>query len=88
MPAIEIDSLDDIRLAPYRSLKTTNATRWADSFIAEGDKLVRRLLASDFQAKSLLVSRRWLEEFAPLAPAKCPAEAGHAGAGLAAAPVP
>lgn len=72
MPAIEIHSLDDIRLAPYRSLKTTNATRWADSFIAEGDKLVRRLLASDFQAKSLLVSRRWLEEFAPLAPANCP----------------
>jgi tRNA G18 (ribose-2'-O)-methylase SpoU len=56
------------RLDAFRNLKTTNATRWAGTFIAEGDKLVRRLLASDFTVEALLVSERYQPQFSSLAP--------------------
>ena len=69
---IEIASLDDPRLAPYRQLKATNLTRWSGLFVAEGEKLVRRLLASDYETASVLVARRYLEEFTALAPAETP----------------
>jgi tRNA G18 (ribose-2'-O)-methylase SpoU len=68
MPILRIESLSDPRLDPYRSLKATNATRWAGKFVAEGDKLVRRLLASDFSVESLLVGDRYLAQFSSLAP--------------------
>lgn len=72
MPVVEIASLDDPRLAPYRELKKSNLTRWSGLFVAEGEKLVRRLLASGYETASLLVGRRYLEEFAALAPAETP----------------
>ena len=72
MPVVEIGALDDPRLAPYRELKKSNLTRWSGLFVAEGEKLVRRLLASDYETASLLVGRRYLEEFAALAPAETP----------------
>jgi tRNA G18 (ribose-2'-O)-methylase SpoU len=72
MPAIEIASLDDPRLEPYRHLKDTNRTRWAGLFVAEGEKLVRRLLASDYETASVLVGRRYAEEFRSLAPEETP----------------
>jgi tRNA G18 (ribose-2'-O)-methylase SpoU len=70
MPISSIESLDDERLAPYRSLKATNATRWSRRFVAEGEKLVRRLLASDFAVHSLLLAERYASSFAQLAPAE------------------
>ncbi|HET6879172.1 MAG TPA: hypothetical protein VFI31_03390, partial [Pirellulales bacterium] len=63
---VEISSLDDRRLDPYRHLKQNNLTRWSGLFIAEGDKLTRRLLESDFETVSVLVERRYVESFAPL----------------------
>lgn len=63
-----IESLDDPRLAPYRSLKATNDTRWTGRFVAEGDKLVRRLLASHFRVHSMLASVRYFAEMQALAP--------------------
>ena len=72
MPSVLINSIDDPRLAPYRNLKETNATRWAGRFIAEGEKLVRRLLASDFPVESILVGRRFETRFAPLIPPEVP----------------
>ncbi|HEV3416885.1 MAG TPA: hypothetical protein VG056_08740, partial [Pirellulales bacterium] len=65
---IRITSLDDPRLEPYRYLKDTNRTRWAGLFICEGEKLVRRLLASDFPVESILLSNRFEPEFGSLAP--------------------
>jgi tRNA G18 (ribose-2'-O)-methylase SpoU len=65
---IRITSLDDPRLEPYRHLKDTNRTRWAGLFICEGEKLVRRLLASDFPAESVLLSSRFEPQFRSLAP--------------------
>ena len=48
MPLIPVADLDDPRLASYRHLKATNATRWRDDFIVEGPKLVGRLARSRF----------------------------------------
>ncbi len=71
--AIEIiETLDDRRLEPYRNLKATNRTRWSNQFIAEGALVVRRLLESDFEVASVLVSRRNEREFATLAAPECP----------------
>jgi tRNA G18 (ribose-2'-O)-methylase SpoU len=64
MAILRIDSLDDPRLAPYRNLKTSNDTRHAGCFVAEGQKLVERLLASDCIVRSLLVADRYLAQCA------------------------
>jgi len=53
-----VDRLEDRRLDPYRSLKIASLHRRAGLFIAEGDKVVERLLASDFEVVSVLVSER------------------------------
>lgn len=57
-------SLDDPRLEPYRALKRSNATRWTRRFVAEGGKLVWRLLASGIEVESLLLAERVANEFA------------------------
>jgi len=56
MPEISIDSIDDPRLEPYRHLKQRNLTRHSGLFIAEGMRLVQRLLDSDFSIHSILAS--------------------------------
>ena len=63
-----IASLDDPRLTPFRSLKRTNETRWAKQFVAEGDKLVERLLESDYPLVSVLVSERFVDRWAGRVP--------------------
>jgi tRNA G18 (ribose-2'-O)-methylase SpoU len=72
MAQISISSLDDPRLAVYRQLKRSNLTRWSGLFIAEGDKVVRRLLASRIEVVSVLAAERCLLEFAPLVPPHVP----------------
>lgn len=66
MNVFRIDDVSDARLMPYRNLKATNDTRWTGQFVVEGDKLVRRLLDSDFTVASLLVSQGYLSKYAPL----------------------
>jgi tRNA G18 (ribose-2'-O)-methylase SpoU len=68
MPLTRINSLDDPRLEPYRNLKDTNRTRWEGLFIAEGEKLVRRLLASNFPVESVLLSDRFQAQLGSLVP--------------------
>lgn len=58
MPIHRIMSLDDSRLAPFLSLKKSNATRWSDTFVAEGAKLVERTLAAGVEVVSVLLSER------------------------------
>jgi tRNA G18 (ribose-2'-O)-methylase SpoU len=58
MPFIPINDPDDPRIAVYRSLKATNATRGLDQFVVEGERLVDRLLASRFPTVSVLVCDR------------------------------
>ncbi|MCE9592296.1 MAG: RNA methyltransferase [Planctomycetes bacterium] len=63
-----VDSLNDPRVAPYRNLKDRELASEGDRFIAEGEHLVRRLLASDFPVESVLLSTRVADEIAPLVP--------------------
>src|SRR5579863_4468364 len=64
---IDIASPDDPRLDPYRNLKQSNLTRWSRLFIAEGEKLTRRLLASEFETVSVLLGQGYVEALAPFA---------------------
>jgi tRNA G18 (ribose-2'-O)-methylase SpoU len=68
MPRELIHSIDDARLEAYRNLKDTNRTRWVGLFIAEGEKLVRRLLASDFAIESVLLCERFEPSLGALVP--------------------
>jgi tRNA G18 (ribose-2'-O)-methylase SpoU len=72
MPIVPIDSLDDPRVAPYRNLKDRELARAGDRFIAEGEQVVRRLIASDYPTESMLLARRRAGEVAPLAPPDVP----------------
>jgi len=67
-----IDNLSDPRLDPYRDLKQTNRTRWSGTFIAEGDKLVERLLASSYPVDSVLMAERFVEAWHPQLPPALP----------------
>jgi tRNA G18 (ribose-2'-O)-methylase SpoU len=72
MPLVPIRSLDDPRLDIYRDLKRSNLTRWSGRFIAEGAKVVERLLASDFPVESVLVSERRVEQLFATVPVDVP----------------
>lgn len=66
MLPIEIADLHDPRVDAFRNLKRCNATRWASTFVAEGDKLVLRLLASRYPVESVLAAPNCLERLPPL----------------------
>ena len=57
---------------PYRELKKSNLTRWSGQFIAEGWLVVERLLASDCEIESVLVSERRRETIVPRIPPDVP----------------
>ncbi|MCA8998679.1 MAG: RNA methyltransferase [Planctomycetaceae bacterium] len=58
-----LSSTDDPRLDPYRDLKRTNRTRGSRHFIAEGIRVVERLLASDFEVQSVVVDEAHRRRF-------------------------
>lgn len=66
------NSPDDPRLQVYRDLKRTNLTRWSGLFIAEGDKVVDRLLTSGLTLHSVLVGRGWLTRYESRVPPEVP----------------
>lgn len=66
-----ICSLDDPRVAPYRSLRD-RTLRGESLFVAEGRLLVLRLLQSDYRAESVFVADPWADEFRPLVPDHVP----------------
>ncbi len=72
MPLVPIHTLDDPRVAPYRNLKDRELAREGGRFIAEGELIVRRLLASDFPTESLLLAERRVAEIAPRVPPEIP----------------
>ena len=61
-----IDSLDLPDLAPYRTMKRPVEHEVRGIFVAEGVKVVQRLLESQFQVASVLLPTKWLTEFEPL----------------------
>ncbi|WP_459555733.1 TrmH family RNA methyltransferase [Lacunimicrobium album] len=65
MPIVRIDDVTDERLAVYQEVRQTNLTRWSGRFIAEGWRVVERLIASGLEVESVLISERRGEEFGP-----------------------
>ena len=56
-----ITSFDDPNLAPYRTLRRPIEHQHQGIFVAEGEKVVRRLLESPFEVISLLLVPKWFE---------------------------
>jgi rRNA methylases len=72
VPQIPVHSIDDPRLAPYRALNERNLTRQSGLFIAEGDKVTERLIASRYPVASLLAEAAWAELLEPRLPPETP----------------
>lgn len=60
MPVLRVSSIDDSRLRPYRDLTSTNSAQEMGLFVAEGKRLVERLMASAHRVHSVLVERQYL----------------------------
>src|SRR5438045_3385089 len=67
-----LESLDDPRVAHYRNLKDRELERRGKLFIAEGEHLVRRLLASDFEIESVLLAERRAAEMSAVVDDRAP----------------
>jgi tRNA G18 (ribose-2'-O)-methylase SpoU len=72
MPLLPIADLEDPRLLPYRDLTQRNLIRQSGLFIAEGEKVVRRLIESPFPVHSLLAVPEFAERYAQLLPEETP----------------
>jgi tRNA G18 (ribose-2'-O)-methylase SpoU len=68
MPVDPVHSFDHPLLAPYRNLKDKELARQGGRFIAEGENVVRRLLASSTNVESVLLAKRKESAIAPLVP--------------------
>jgi tRNA G18 (ribose-2'-O)-methylase SpoU len=77
-PIITIDNLSDARIDVYTRLKDREVAAQGGRFIAEGELVVRRLLASRYAVESVLLAERRVEEMAPLVPAGVPVFAAPA----------
>jgi tRNA G18 (ribose-2'-O)-methylase SpoU len=61
-----VDSLELPELAPYRTMRRPEDHVRQRLFVAEGDKVVRRLLESQCEVVSALMPEKWVQELAPL----------------------
>jgi tRNA G18 (ribose-2'-O)-methylase SpoU len=66
----KIESFDLPELQPYRTMRRQHEHRQQGIFVAEGEKVVRRLLESKFSVVSVLLPEKWLQELAPLLQAR------------------
>jgi tRNA G18 (ribose-2'-O)-methylase SpoU len=66
----QVDTLDLPELAPYRTMKRPHEHREQGIFVAEGEKVVRRLLESRFPVVSVMLPDKWVEPFTPLLQAR------------------
>lgn len=63
---IPITDLDLPELQPYRTLRRQEEHYRQRIFVAEGEKTLRRLLATEFVVVSVLLTNEWLAVFEPL----------------------
>jgi tRNA G18 (ribose-2'-O)-methylase SpoU len=63
-----VSSLDVPELHPYRTLRRPFEQRQQGIFVAEGEKVVRRLLESPLSVISLLVTSQWLDRLSTTYP--------------------
>ena len=61
-----IESFDLPELQPYRTMRRQHEHRQRGIFVAEGEKVVRRLLESSFGVVSVLLPEKWLRDLDPL----------------------
>jgi tRNA G18 (ribose-2'-O)-methylase SpoU len=61
-----ISSFDLPGLQPYATMRRSREHEQQGVFVAEGTKVVRRLLESDFTVLSIVLPESWLAEFQPL----------------------
>ena len=61
-----LSSLDAPELAPYRNMRAQPDTRVEGIFVAEGEKVVRRLLESRLEVVSLMLPEKWLGRYSEL----------------------
>jgi len=62
----KIESLDIPELIPYRTMRRQSEHEAQGIFVAEGEKVVRRLLESSFTVVSVLLPEKWLRLLKPL----------------------
>lgn len=65
-----ITDFDDPRLAPYRNMRLQVDHLGEGLFVAEGEKVVRRMLESRHEVVSVLVPPSWQAEYEPLLEAR------------------
>ncbi len=58
-----VDDFDDPRVVPFKGMRTCNWTAGSGWFIAEGAKLVERLMRSEYAIHSLLISDKYLDQW-------------------------
>jgi len=66
----QIESFDLPELQPYRTMRRQHEHREQGIFVAEGEKVVRRLLESKFSVVSVLLPEKWLTELGSLLQAR------------------
>jgi tRNA G18 (ribose-2'-O)-methylase SpoU len=66
----EIRSLELPALQPYRTMRRHLDHQRQGIFVAEGEKVVRRLLQSDFTVVSVLLPAKWLKDLEPILQAR------------------
>jgi len=66
----KISSFDSPELQPYATMRRPAEHETLGIFVAEGVKVVRRLLASHFVVASVVLPDKWLEDFRPLIEAR------------------
>ncbi len=57
----QIDSLENPELTPYRTLRRTADHEKEGIFIAEGEKVIARLMESDLEVVSVLTTKEWFK---------------------------
>jgi tRNA G18 (ribose-2'-O)-methylase SpoU len=72
MPRIQVNSIDEEPLAPYRDLNQRNLTRQSGLFIAEGEKVVERLIESSYEVASVLAEPAFAEKLEDRLPSDVP----------------
>jgi tRNA G18 (ribose-2'-O)-methylase SpoU len=66
----KIESFELPELQPYRTMRRQHSHREQGLFVAEGEKVVRRLLESKFSVVSVLLPEKWLRDLGPLLQAR------------------
>jgi tRNA G18 (ribose-2'-O)-methylase SpoU len=60
-----IENFEDAHLAPYRTMRRQREQRLQGIFVAEGEKVVRRLLHSGLTVVSVLLPEKWFHDLEP-----------------------